>query len=138
MYNKTFSDILWLNLQVVKIYLQSIFNFAAINHLIDSTSSTEDELFTCYSLLVTFYSLILTFYSLLLPFYSLLIPFYSLLITNYSLLVTFYSFPVTTYSLLCTFHSSLVIRYSVFFSRYFSSLISTIYLLNFGKETECC
>ena len=119
MYNKTFSDILWLNLQVVKIYLLSIFNLATKNNLIDSTSSTEDEFFTCYSLLVTFYSLILTFY-------SLLVPFYSLLVTNYSLIVTFYSFPVTTYSLLSTFHSSLVIRYSVFFTRYFCLLISTI------------
>ena len=93
---------------------------------------------TFYSLLVTFYSFLITFYSLLVTFYSLLVPFYSLLITCYSLLFSLYSLPVTTYSVLFTFHSSLLIRYSVLFTRYFCSLISAIYLLNFGKEAECC
>ena len=40
---------------------------------------------------------------------------------------------VTTYPLLFTFHSSLLIHYSLLFTRYFCSLISNIYLLNFGS-----
>ena len=57
---------------------------------------------------------------------------YYLLVALYLLLVTFHPLLVTTYSSLFTFHSSLLIRYSLLFTRYFS-LISTIYLLNFGS-----
>ena len=71
----------------------------------------EDELFTRYVLLITRYYL---------------------LVALYLLLVTFHSLLVTTYSSLITFHSSLLIRYSLLFTRYLS-LISTIYLLNFGS-----
>ena len=47
----------------------------------------EDELLTCYSLLVTFYLLLVTFYLLLVSFYLLLVTFYVLLVTFYSLLI---------------------------------------------------
>ena len=94
-------------------------------------------LVTTYSLLVTFYSLLVTFYSLLVTTYSLLVAFYFLLVTFYSLVVDFYLLLVTFYLLLVTlyftFPSSPLSRYSLFFTRYFCSLISTICLLNFGN-----
>ena len=85
---------------------------------------------TFYSLLVTFYSLLVTTYLLLVAFYFLLVTFYSLVVTFYLLLVTFYLLLVTLYF---TFPSSPLTRYSLFFTRYFCSLISTICLLNFGN-----
>ena len=94
--------------------------------------------FTCYSLIFTRYLLLLTRYSLLFTRYSLLFTRNLLLFTRYSFLFTSYSLLLTRYSLLFVRYPLLIIRYSLLSTRYFCSLISNIYLLNFGKETEWC
>ena len=100
--------------------------------------------FSRYSLLATFYSWLVTFYSLLVTFcsllftrllflftrYLLLLSRYSLLFTRCSLLLIRYLLPLTRYSLLFIHHYLFVIEP---FIHYFCSLISTIYLLNFGN-----
>ena len=118
----------------------------------------EDELFTRYLLLLTFYSLLVTFYSLLVTRCFLLVTRYFLVFTCYFLLVTTYSLLLSRYFLLAirrfllfncyflfvnryyllvtlyfTFYLPLLARYLLLFTRYFCSLNSTIYLLNFGN-----
>ena len=94
---------------------------------------------TRYSLLFTRYSLLLTRYSLLFTRYILLFTRYYFVVTRYYFLA-FHSLVVTAYSLLFIL---LFIRHYLFVTHYFllviftistiSSLISTIYLLNFGS-----
>ena len=103
-------------------------NFVLTTHFI--INGVEDELLTRYSLLVTFYSLLLTHYLLPLSCYFLFVTCCFLLVTRYFSFGTRYYFLV---SLSFTFHSSLLIRCSLLFTRYFCSLVSTIYLLNSGN-----
>ena len=119
-------------------------NWKSCIHLSAWFSFDEDELVTRYSLLLNFYSLIVTTYSLLVTFYSLRVTFYTLLLTRCSLLLSCYFLLVTRYfsfvtrcyllvTLYFNFHSSIRIHYSLLFTRYFISLVSTIYLINFGS-----